>query len=150
MLKTRLQRKARPQERKVTDMKTPFANSKTSAVKIFALVVILVGILATVPLLTGAHAPATTSITVVNNSSREIRHLYLSPTNQDNWGPDQLGGSVIGSGGGSYTLSNVSCGQAGIKVITEDQNGCFLYQTVSCDGSSTWTITNDASPDCGS
>jgi hypothetical protein len=131
-------------------MRSHFAKSKSSATRRFAIVLIVIGILAAVPLLSGAHAPATTSITVVNNSSREIRHLYLSPTNQDNWGPDQLSGSMIGSGGGSYTLSNVSCGQTNIKVITEDQNGCFLYQIVSCGQSSTWTITNDATPDCGS
>jgi hypothetical protein len=125
------------------------ANSKSNAIKGFALVVMLIGILAAVPLLSGAHPPTATNITVVNNSSREIRHLYLSPVNQDKWGPDQLGGSIIGSGGGSYTLSNVACSQSSIKVIAEDQNGCFLYQTVSCGGSATWTITTDATPDCG-
>lgn len=109
----------------------------------------VIGILATVPLLLGAHPSPTTAITVVNDSSREIRHLYLSPTNQDNWGPDQLNGSMIGSGGGSYTLSNVECNQSDIKVITEDHNGCFLYKVVSCGQSATWTITNDATPDCG-
>ena len=131
-------------------MKSPFANSNSSSTRRFAIVLIVIGILAAVPFLSGAHTPATTSITVVNNSSRVIRHVYLSPANQDNWGPDQLYGAAISSGGGSYTLSNISCDQANTKVITEDQNGCFLYQVVSCGQSSTWTITNDASPDCGS
>jgi hypothetical protein len=131
-------------------MKSPFAKSKSNPTRRFAIVLIVIGILATVPLLSGAHTPTTTSITVVNNSSREIRHLYLSPSNQDNWGPDQLSGSMIGSGGGSYTLSNVSCDQTNIRVITEDQNGCFLYQVVACGQSATWTITNGATPDCGS
>jgi hypothetical protein len=130
-------------------MKSPFAKSKTNANRRFAIVLTVIGILATVPLLLGARTLATTSITVVNNSSRQIRHLYLSPSNQDNWGPDQLGGSMIGSGGGSYTLSNVACSQADIKVITEDQNGCFLYQIVACGQNATWTITNEATPDCG-
>lgn len=132
-------------------MKSPFAKSKTVANRRFAIVLTAIGVLATVPLLSGARTAATTatSITVVNNSSRAIRHVYLSPSNQDNWGPDQLGGSMIGSGGGSYTLSNVACSQSDIKVITEDQNGCFLYQIVSCGQNSTWTITNDATPDCG-
>ncbi len=131
-------------------MKSPFVKSKNNSTRRFAIVLIVIGILAAVPFLSGAHTPATTSITVVNNSSREIRHVYLSPANQDNWGPDQLYGAAISSGGGSYTLSNVSCDQANIKVITEDQNGCFLYQVVSCRQSSTWTITNEATPDCGS
>jgi hypothetical protein len=128
-------------------MKSPFAKSKSNA-NPFAIVLIVIGILAALPLLSGAHTPATSNITIVNNSSREIRHLYLSPSNQDNWGPDQLNGSVISSGGGSYTLSNVSC-QANIKVIAEDQNGCFLYKIVDCADNATWTIASDATPDCG-
>ena len=130
-------------------MKSPFAKSKINVTRHFAIVLVVIGMLSAVPLLSGAHAPATTSITVVNNSSVDIRHLYLSPSNQDNWGPDQLSGAVISSGGGSYTLSSVSCEQTNIKVITEDQNGCFLYQVVSCGQSSTWTISNGATPDCG-
>jgi len=131
-------------------MKSPFANSKSNSTRRLVIVLIMIGLLAAIPILSGAHAPATTSITIVNNSSRVIRHVYLSPSNQDNWGPDQLYGAAISSGGGSYTLNNVSCDQANIKVITEDQNGCFLYQVVACGQSSTWTITNDATPDCGS
>lgn len=129
-------------------MKSPFAKLKTNANRRFAIVLTLIGMLATVPLLLGARMTTDTNITVVNNSSREIRHVYLSPTSQENWGPDQLSSS-ISAGGGSYTLSNVACSQAAIKVITEDQNGCFLYQVVSCGQNATWTITNDATPDCG-
>jgi hypothetical protein len=129
-------------------MKSPFAKSKSNANR-FAIVLIVIGILAVVPLLSGAHTPATTNITIVNNSNREIRHLYLSPSNSDNWGPDQLDGSVISSGGGSYTLSNISCAQANIKVIAEDQNGCFFSKIVDCADNATWNITNDATPDCG-
>ena len=141
--------KACPQERKVRDMKSPFVKSKTNANRRVAIVLIVIGLLATLPLLAGARMTAATSITLVNNSSREIRHVYLSPATQDNWGPDQLNGSMISSGGGSYTLSNVDCSQSNIKVITEDQNGCFLYQVVACGQNATWNITNDATPDCG-
>ena len=89
------------------------------------------------------------SVTVTNNSTGlEIKHIFLSPTDIDKWGPDQLNDSTIAPGG-STTLSNVSCDAANIKVIAEDQNGCFLYQTVACGADSSWTITNDATPDCG-
>jgi hypothetical protein len=115
--------------------------------KPLAIVVILFGALACGPLLSKAHASAT-AITIVNNSSREIRHVYLSPPEQNNWGPDQLGSSVIAAGGGSVTIS-ATCNGSNIKVITEDQNGCFLYQVVVCNDNATWTITNDAVPDCG-
>ena len=109
---------------------------------------IFVGIMVCAPLLSSAYVPSM-SITIVNNSSREILHVYLSPPDQNNWGSDQLVNSVIPANGGSFTISNASCSGSGIKVIAEDQNGCFLYQVVTCSDSVTWTITNDATPDCG-
>jgi hypothetical protein len=111
------------------------------------ILIIVCGVLASLPLLSHAHASAT-AITIVNNSSREIRHVYLSPADQDSWGPDQLGSSVIAAGGGSVTI-NANCNGANIKVIAEDHDGCFLTQVVVCSDNVTWTITSDAVPDCG-
>lgn len=108
--------------------------------------VVLVGIFGGSSLLSSAHAPAAT-ITIVNNSNREIRAVYLSP-DQTHWGPDQLGNSVIAAGGGSVTI-NASC-SGSVKVIAEDHEGCFFYTVASCNSNSTWTITNAATPDCGS
>lgn len=110
---------------------------------IFTLLILI----ACAPLLSRAHAPATT-LTIVNNSSREIRHVYLSPPNSNNWGPDQLGSSVIAPGGGSVTLS-ANCEGASVKVIAEDHEGCFFYGVVACGGTITWTIASGATPDCG-
>jgi len=109
---------------------------------------ICVGIMVYAPLLSNARV-ASTSIAITNNSGREIRHLYLSAPDQNNWGSDQLVGSVISPNGGSFTISNVNCGGATIKVIAEDSEGCFSYQVVSCSESASWTITNDTARDCG-
>ncbi len=95
-----------------------------------------------------AHSVPASNITIANSSSLEIRHVYLSPTDSENWGADQLNNSVI-SPGGSFTLANGSCAQTDIKVIAEDQNGCFFSGVVSCAADSTWTISNSATPDCG-
>ena len=112
------------------------------------LLVVLVALICTAGSLTSlASAPPPLTITVVNNSSREIRHLYLSPANNDNWGPDQLNNSPIGSGV-SRTL-NVSWEQSTVKLVAEDQDGCFLTKTVEASGSAGWTIDNDASRNCG-
>ena len=110
------------------------------------ILVVLFGMLVCLPLFSKAHA-SVTAITIVNNSNREIRHVYLSSVDQDNWGPDQLNNSVIRAGGGSTTL-NIACNGA-VKVIAEDQNGCFLYHNLTCDERVTWTIGNDVEPDCG-
>lgn len=112
-----------------------------------ALVIMVFALAAAASALSGAKT-ATISVTIVNNSALEIRHIFLSPADQDNWGPDQLDGTTI-SAGSSYTLSNVSCDGAGVKVIGEDQNGCFVTHTSSCDGNDSWTIANNTPPDCG-
>jgi len=109
---------------------------------------IFVGMMVCGPLLSRAYAPST-AITIVNNSSREIRHVYLSPPDQNNWGSDQLVNSVISPNGGSFTIGNVSCGGSTIKVIAEDQDGCFIYQVVTCSENVTWTIASNATRDCG-
>jgi len=128
-------------------MRTTLRKSSTLFTSLVELA-ICVGIMVCAPLLSTAHVP-TTSITIVNNSGREIRHVYLSAPDQNNWGSDQLVNSVISPNGGSFTIGNVSCGGASIKVIAEDQDGCFAYQVVSCSEGATWTITNDTARDCG-
>lgn len=109
--------------------------------------VVFVGMLGSVPLLSGAHAPAT-SITITNNSGKEILHVYLSPTDANTWSADQIEPSTISSGG-SVTLNDVSCSAADIKVIAEDQDGCFYYRVATCGESTSWTIASNAVRDCG-
>ena len=91
---------------------------------------------------------ATTSVNIVNNSNKEIRNVYLSHVNLDDWGSNQLGDTTI-LPGQSFTLNNVACDQQQVKVIGEDQDGCFLSTVVNCGDNATWTITNDTARDCG-
>ncbi len=102
--------------------------------------------LAVLPLLSSARSSA--SINIVNNSDRVVRHVYLSHVTVDDWGSDQLGGTSI-SPGQSATISNFSCDQSQIKVIGEDQDGCFLSTVVACGDGASWTITNESVADCG-
>jgi hypothetical protein len=88
-------------------------------------------------------------ISVINNADREIRHLYLSPVNQNSWGPDLLDGRVVKKGE-SFQITDAACQGYEIKVIAEDQQGCFSYGVVTCaEASTSWTITNDTPADCG-
>ncbi len=132
-------------------MRNPF-NAILNPNKGFRLIMMIVVLCTpgTMTLLAGAPSapPATTTITIVNNSSREIRNLYLSPANNDNWGPDQLGESDI-SPGQTFTL-NVSWDQPTVKLVGEDAEGCFLSNTADATtGAIVWTITNAATPNCG-
>jgi hypothetical protein len=91
---------------------------------------------------------ATTSVNIVNNSNKEIRNVYLSHVNADDWGANQLGNAAI-LPSQSFALNNVACDQQQVKVIGEDQDGCFLSTIVNCGDSATWTITDETARDCG-
>jgi hypothetical protein len=119
---------------------------KSHSIHRLAILLVIICVIVLVPLVSGAQTQ--TAVTITNDSSREIYHVYLAPGGTDDWGPDQLNGTVIGNGA-SFALNNISCGANGVKVITEDQNGCFNYNTVSCATTTTWTITDSATPDCG-
>jgi len=117
--------------------------------RIYFRLLMLAAVLSTLAALTplsSATAPPLT-ISVVNNSGWEIRRFYLSPANNDNWGPDQLNGSSI-SPGATRNL-NVSWDQSAVKLVAEDQDGCFLSTTVEASGSPVWTIASDAARNCG-
>jgi hypothetical protein len=98
-------------------------------------------------MISNANAPVT-NIAVTNNSGRTIAHIYLSPPDNDNWGPDQLNNSSLAPGA-SVTISNASCNQATIKVIAEDSDGCFTSAVIECSENSGWTIASDAARNCG-
>jgi len=116
--------------------------------KICFRVLLLVAGLCTLAALTPrSSATASLTISIVNNGGVEVRHLYLSPADNDNWGPDQLNQTAI-SPGASRNLE-VSWDRSTVKLVAEDQDGCFLNTTVAATGSPVWTITSDTPRDCG-
>ena len=102
---------------------------------------------AALPLLSSARSRSL-SVDIANSSNREIRHVYLSHVDADDWSRDQLSNGPIRPGQ-SVTISNITCDRQQVKVIAEDQDGCFLSKVVDCGDNATWTITNDAPVDCG-
>ena len=107
----------------------------------------MLGLVLSLPLLSSASSLAT-SVTIVNNSNWTINNVYLSPVDRDEWSAGLLNNNAIGTGA-TMTFNNISCDGDSVKVITEDQNGCFLTHVITCNSSQTWTITNEAAPDCG-
>jgi hypothetical protein len=113
----------------------------------FRVLMLVAGLCMLAVLVPRSTATSALTISIVNNGGSEIRHLYLSPADNDNWGPDQLNESAI-SPGATRTLE-VSWDQSTVKLVAEDQDGCFLYVTVAATGNPAWTITGDTSRDCG-
>ena len=130
-------------------MKLPDTHEHKSRLRLPLILVVAVAAVGVMLLpVARSNSAAAISITVTNNSQRQIRHLYLAPGDPDNWGPDQLNNATI-QPGASFVLSNVTCSGSTIRVIAEDQDGCFFYRTVSCGENATWTIAADAPRDCG-
>ena len=115
----------------------------------YRLVILGVALCALAVLSNAGTAATATSVSIVNNSSREIRNVYLSHVNLDDWSGNQLSNNATIPAGQSYSLSDIACDQQQVKVIAEDADGCFLSTVVTCGDSATWTITNDTARDCG-
>lgn len=111
--------------------------------------VLAAGLCALVTLVPRSNASVTQlTVNLVNNSDGEIFHLYLSPADNDDWGADQLNETKI-TAGSTRTLQ-LSWDQSTVKLVAEDQDGCFLTTTVDATGTKVWTIANNTPRDCGS
>ena len=113
----------------------------------FLIICVALIALGSLPFLSSART-VSTSVTIVNNSDREIRNVYSSHVDADDWSADLLGDQTIAPGH-SATVSGIACDGQQVKVIGEDQDGCFVSTVVSCGSSGSWSITNDTARDCG-
>jgi hypothetical protein len=115
----------------------------------FVIVCIALIAFASLPFLSlGKSALVATSVNIVNNSGRDIRNVYSSHVDADDWSNDLLGEATIAAGQ-SRQVTDLPCDGDGVKVIAEDQDGCFLSVVVGCGQSASWTITNETARDCG-
>jgi hypothetical protein len=96
---------------------------------------------------TALAAPDNSIIHIKNTSDWEIHHLFLSPADQEHWGPDQLGHQVIAVGG-SFELHKVPCGTWDVKIVDEDGDECVMSGVDICASKEGWVITNDALLEC--
>jgi len=82
------------------------------------------------------------TVTIVNDSDWAIYNLYLSPTSDNEWGPDQLGDDVIAPDGGTFTLHSIPCDIYDVKVVDEDGDECVVGAVDLCLDDDVWHITN--------
>ena len=86
-------------------------------------------------------------VKIVNRSLWDIHYLYISPVDDEEWGPDQLGDDVIESGE-SFTLREIPCDAYDVKIVDEDDDECVVAAVVLCAGKDHWVIENDALLEC--
>ena len=108
-----------------------------SAMRKFTLALLLL----TLTALPAFAAKKKATIKVINQSKWEIHHLYLSSTDDQHWGPDQLGDETIANGE-SFKLTNIDCDDYDIKVVDEDGDECVVEEVNLCGDDTVWKITD--------
>lgn len=86
-------------------------------------------------------------VVIKNKSDWEIHQLFLSPVEDEVWGPDQLGEHVIGTGE-TFELSKVPCDRYDVRLVDEDGDECVVSEVDICGSDQGWVITNDDLLDC--
>lgn len=89
-----------------------------------------------------AGAAGSDSKVVVKNLSHwAIHQMYFSPTEQREWGDDQLGNHTIETGG-SFTLTGVPCDSYDVRVVDEDGDECVVEDVALCADKEKWVIND--------
>jgi hypothetical protein len=100
----------------------------------------------TTPTSAPGAAPAggdqTSNLAIKNTSKWAVHHLYMSPANENEWGPDQLGTNSIAPGE-TFTLKNIPCDTYDIKVVDEDGDECMIKGEKFCGHEATWDLSDD-------
>lgn len=81
-------------------------------------------------------------VDIVNQSSWEIHQLYLSSTSDEEWGPDQLGEHVIGTGD-TFQLHGIPCDDYDVRLVDEDGDACVVGGVTLCADADAWEITDE-------
>lgn len=88
-----------------------------------------------------ALAQRKATVTVVNKSDWQIDHFFLSSSEEEEWGDDQLGDQVIGTDE-SFKLTSIPCDTYDVKLIDEAGDECIVSEVDICGGGEKWVITN--------
>ena len=94
-----------------------------------------------------ALAQDANTLKVSNRSKWEIHHLFLSPSAEEAWGPDQLEDQILATGG-SLTLTGIACDTYDIKLVDEDGDECIVEQEDLCASNYYFVITNEKLSQC--
>ena len=92
-----------------------------------------------------ATAPAgnaqESNLVVTNKSKWAVHQMYLSPANDNQWGPDQLASATI-EPGAKFTLNKIPCDTYDIRVVDEDGDECIIKGEKFCSNNVTWDLTD--------
>ena len=103
-------------------------------------VVLALAVAVALPLGAETKAKRSADVKVTNRTEWEIHELYLSSTDEQNWGPDQLGDEVIKKDE-SFTILGIPCDDYDVKIVDEDGDACVVAKVDICGDNQEWAIT---------
>lgn len=106
-----------------------------------AVVIGICGLVVGAPVSSVFAARMDSIVTIKNRSSWDIHELYLSSTDDDEWGPDQLGSQVIDSGG-KFVLHSIPCDAYDVRLVDEDGDACVVEAVALCADQGDWVISD--------
>jgi hypothetical protein len=80
-------------------------------------------------------------LVIHNQSAWDIHRIYISSTDTESWGEDQLDDDILKSGQ-TLTLHGVACDYYDVMLVDEDGDKCELRNVKLCSDK-VWTIDND-------
>ena len=87
------------------------------------------------------------TVKIINQSKWEIHHIFLSGSEEDEWGPDQLEEDILAKGE-SLTITAIPCDLYDVKVVDEDGDECIIEEVDLCGDHSYWKITDKDLLEC--
>ena len=87
------------------------------------------------------------TVKIINQSKWEIHHIFLSSSDDREWGPDQLEDEILAKGE-SLTLTDIECDTYDIQVVDEDGDECVIEEVEFCGDHSFWKITDKDLLEC--
>lgn len=82
-------------------------------------------------------------VNIRNDSDWAIHELYISSSDDDEWGVDQLDEDVIDANGGRFQLHGIPCDVYDVQLVDEDGDSCVVNRVRMCGDRDVWRITND-------
>jgi hypothetical protein len=112
-------------------------NRLNSAVLWAAIFGLFVGALVVTPQV--ANAQNRYDLKITNNSKYVIRRIYVSSSEEENWGPDLLGEYVL-KPEYEYTIEDLVPGEFDVNFVDEDGDKCIL-RNIKIFKNESWSLT---------
>lgn len=87
------------------------------------------------------------TMTIWNDSSYVIEEIYISPSDNRDWGPDLLGRDVLYPDE-EITIDYLDCDVYDVMVVDEDHVQCILDDIRLCFDDEVWRITDRTLDSC--